>query len=860
MTVSTELSHEEYTGNGVTTDFDFRFRIFEAKHLVVSVADPDGTERILTNGTDYTLRDAGSYRGGKVILKMPLATGWKIGIARDLPAVQETDLRNQGKFFSEVHEDAFDYLTMLIQKSLGYLSLCLRKPSFISDHYDAKGNKISNLGKPVKNGDAVDLGTMKEHINSKDKRSLRVADKDIPALPSTAVRANKLLSFDDAGNPVVIVPESGSAADVLIMLASKGGERYVSGFSSISEMVSDTSLLAGDIVSTGGSRWKMTTEQTPLKLNNGLYAKLINELYVDDFAGTGTDKINGVNAYITAGISSSYASLTVLEEYKYSLRPVTVLFTSRVESSVPLLLMRHVHYDQVGAQTYFNRQMPVGLYYAPEDLNSAATEPVVFVLSGGLYVRKNGALIGTTDNDISNPNEYVTLSDGPLVDISISTSPSVKIGMNAALCPGIKSTTLSVGISEGSGNNVSSPLVGIYLRWSWGFDFRSPKVLAMRQGIVTYLANAGGRFTNPYVARAGSNSMNDQMVYTTSEWTDVGKNKNTGITCITTRDFVIDEPIVEWWQQAYALYNSDLMIRKPHVEDVGGNMIMRHNFVITNSYVDIDNWSQINYTCLSYAIYFVGQDGDERKVLLRGMSPVGGFTNGLVGGVQTNSPLRVDNLSSATTDYGSVGDWTAISYANLDYIREIHVNPITGSDQNTGLAYSRPLATLERAIEIINKINRNGQGNADFVINVYGSISLSRVVRSHKGFRLNASSVTITTSTGGYIELYGNVNVKLNSGTISGFAEPLFRHLYGKLNIEVGGTTKITTPAIVRTLSSHSIDLSQTGGNTMAILKYIDGSGIAVVTINVKSESRNTAIDSAPTSTNQLVAASRFSN
>ncbi|MBT0460568.1 hypothetical protein [Morganella morganii] len=227
MTVSTELSHEEYTGNGVTTDFDFRFRTLKAEHLVVSVAAPDGTERILTNGTDYTLRGVGSYRGGKVILKMPLATGWKIGIARDLPAVQETDLRNQGKFFAEVHEDAFDYLTMLIQKSLGYLSLCLRKPSFISDHYDAKGNKISNLGKPVKDGDAVDLGTMTEHISAKDKRSLRVADKDIPALPNAANRANKLLSFDDGGNPVVIVPESGSAADVLLELAKPTGADLV---------------------------------------------------------------------------------------------------------------------------------------------------------------------------------------------------------------------------------------------------------------------------------------------------------------------------------------------------------------------------------------------------------------------------------------------------------------------------------------------------------------------------------------------------------------------------------------------------------------------------------------------------------
>lgn len=217
MTVSTELSHEEYTGNGVTTDFDFRFRIFEAKHLVVSVADQDGTERILTNGTDYTLRGVGSYRGGKVILKMPLATGWKIGITRDLPVVQETDLRNQGKFFAEVHEDAFDYLTMLIQKSLGYVSLCLRKPSFISDHYDAKGNKISNLGKPVKDGDAVDLGTMKEHIEAKDKRSLRVADKDIPALPGTSVRRNKQLGFDNNGMPLLLDPaETGALGYVLV--------------------------------------------------------------------------------------------------------------------------------------------------------------------------------------------------------------------------------------------------------------------------------------------------------------------------------------------------------------------------------------------------------------------------------------------------------------------------------------------------------------------------------------------------------------------------------------------------------------------------------------------------------------------
>lgn len=295
MTVSTELSHEEYTGNGVTTDFDFRFRILKAEHLVVSVADSDGTERILTNGTDYTLRGVGSYRGGKVILKMPLAAGWKIGIARDLPVVQETDLRNQGKFFAEVHEDALDYLTMLIQKSLGYLSLCLRKPSFISDHYDAKGNKISNLGKPVKDGDAVDLGTMKEHISAKDKRSLRVADKDIPALPNAGSRANKLLSFDDNGYPYLVPPADGSASDIWNKMSSWDVTHSAESIA----LAKKIDVRIGDVIHINDMYFKVSASPSRnsrypvIKCNNGYYlifsdlteikitGSLIPELFLD---------------------------------------------------------------------------------------------------------------------------------------------------------------------------------------------------------------------------------------------------------------------------------------------------------------------------------------------------------------------------------------------------------------------------------------------------------------------------------------------------------------------------------------------------------------------------------------------------
>ncbi|WP_368871847.1 hypothetical protein [Proteus terrae] len=225
MTVSTELSHEEYVGNGVTTDFDFRFRIFESRHLIVVVADNDGNETTLKNGTDYTIVGAGSYHGGKVVLNKPLARGWTILLERDLPVVQETDLRNQGKFFAEVHEDAFDYLTMLIQKALGTFSLSLRKPTYLSNYYDAKGNRIANLASPKVGTDAANKDYVDNSIKYIDSKTLRVKDKAIPALPSAEQRRNKQLGFDNEGYPQLLDPaETGSLGYVLVDSFEKGAE------------------------------------------------------------------------------------------------------------------------------------------------------------------------------------------------------------------------------------------------------------------------------------------------------------------------------------------------------------------------------------------------------------------------------------------------------------------------------------------------------------------------------------------------------------------------------------------------------------------------------------------------------------
>lgn len=228
MTVSTEISSNEYTGNGVTTDFDYKFRIFKANQLSVITSDADGDNVVtLRLGTDYTVTGENKSAGGKVILTKPLANGHKISIARDIPIKQETSFRNQGKFLAETHEDAFDYLTMLMQRVWGSLSLFLKRPSILANWFDAKGYRISNLGKPKKDSDAVDLGTMKDAIITKERRSLRVDDMDIAALPKASDRASNVLTFDKDGKPIVVAPASGSAIDVLNLLASEKGASYI---------------------------------------------------------------------------------------------------------------------------------------------------------------------------------------------------------------------------------------------------------------------------------------------------------------------------------------------------------------------------------------------------------------------------------------------------------------------------------------------------------------------------------------------------------------------------------------------------------------------------------------------------------
>jgi len=122
MSVPSTTNKHKYQGNSVLTSFEFDFKIFNKNQLEVSIIDTNvspTTTTVKTVDIDYSVSGIGQDEGGSVTYPLAgsaLVAGEYIVIKPNYDFKQGTEFRNQGGFSPDVHEDAFDYVTMLTKQ------------------------------------------------------------------------------------------------------------------------------------------------------------------------------------------------------------------------------------------------------------------------------------------------------------------------------------------------------------------------------------------------------------------------------------------------------------------------------------------------------------------------------------------------------------------------------------------------------------------------------------------------------------------------------------------------------------------------------------------------------------------------
>lgn len=238
MSVPNQTPYNIYTANGLTTVFAYEFYLISANDIQVTI---NGNE--VTSG--YTVSGVGNTDGGEITFLTAPANGSTVIFERVTPTYRLTDYQDNGDLLADTVNKDFDRLWMAIQRAFIYLGVALMRPLFGGGPFNANGYRISNLADPVNEQDAATKKFVVDNVNTNLSRTLRVPERSVGMLPGITARKKKILAFNDLGDPIPVLPESGSAADVLINLASSEGLLYIGSVPTIAHLSTISPAVAG---------------------------------------------------------------------------------------------------------------------------------------------------------------------------------------------------------------------------------------------------------------------------------------------------------------------------------------------------------------------------------------------------------------------------------------------------------------------------------------------------------------------------------------------------------------------------------------------------------------------------------------
>lgn len=138
MSISSSVNKNKYLGNSAVDTYAYTFIVFKKEDIRVIETDDEGVETVLVLDVDYTVTGVRQPAGGAVIRTAGnLPTGYTWTIRRVVELTQETDIRNQGDFFPEAHEDQFDKLVMADQQQQEEIDRSIKLPeSILTSDFD----------------------------------------------------------------------------------------------------------------------------------------------------------------------------------------------------------------------------------------------------------------------------------------------------------------------------------------------------------------------------------------------------------------------------------------------------------------------------------------------------------------------------------------------------------------------------------------------------------------------------------------------------------------------------------------------------------------------------------------------------
>lgn len=139
----------QYNGNGVTTSFAVPFAFYDNEHIKAQTLDTaTGDVTVLAIITDYNLVGVDNPSGGTLTTVVPVPSGSRLTIYREVPFTQETDYVNNDRFDSEAHEAQMDLIVMMAQQlAQGQLAIKfpLSEPSNSETTLPAGPNRIDSV-------------------------------------------------------------------------------------------------------------------------------------------------------------------------------------------------------------------------------------------------------------------------------------------------------------------------------------------------------------------------------------------------------------------------------------------------------------------------------------------------------------------------------------------------------------------------------------------------------------------------------------------------------------------------------------------------------------------------------------------